>query len=371
MPLVIQLTDDEKMLWKVLKTNGGTIPRSAHSAARQNLTVEEACRLSRENAKDIIACGAHMGDAATAPLSQRPLVGFDPKRTFIFSDFEYMGGEFYKNCMRIAKARPFSGSARHPSSTSSSAAPTTKREASLASRASPASAKWAFQPCRHASPVRISPCKASDCCRRLRRPSRTRFRTCSGRERSCAASSPAQSTRCALLLLSRLSLIRILQDPYFRMTRDIAPRLKGHKPALIESRFFPALKGDTGKMSASDETSAVYVTDTPKQVKTKINKYAFSGGRDTVEEHRALGANLAVDISWKWLNFFLDDDAKLASIGAEYAAGRMLSGEIKAELIALLSDLVLQHQARRAAVTDADVNAFMSTAQRAPEDLFG
>ena len=29
--------------------------------------------------------------------------GFDPKRTFIFSDFGYMGGEFYKNCVRIAK----------------------------------------------------------------------------------------------------------------------------------------------------------------------------------------------------------------------------------------------------------------------------
>ena len=53
----------------------------------QNLSVEEACRLSRENAKDIIACG------------------FDPKRTFIFSDFAYMGGDFYKNCARIAKAR--------------------------------------------------------------------------------------------------------------------------------------------------------------------------------------------------------------------------------------------------------------------------
>ena len=26
------------------------------------------------------------------------------------------------------------------------------------------------------------------------------------------------------------------------MTRDVAPRIKGHKPALIESRFFPALK---------------------------------------------------------------------------------------------------------------------------------
>lgn len=67
------------------------------------------------------------------------------------------------------------------------------------------------------------------------------------------------------------------QDPYFRMTRDIAPRIKGHKPALIESRFFPALTGDTGKMSASDEKTAVYVTDTAKQIKTKVNKFAFSG----------------------------------------------------------------------------------------------
>ena len=32
------------------------------------------------------------------------------------------------------------------------------------------------------------------------------------------------------------------QDPYFRMTRDVAPRLKMHKPSLIMSRFFPALQ---------------------------------------------------------------------------------------------------------------------------------
>lgn len=54
-PLVIQLTDDEKCMWK-------------------NLTVEESKRLARENAKDIIACG------------------FDITRTFIFSDFSYVGG---------------------------------------------------------------------------------------------------------------------------------------------------------------------------------------------------------------------------------------------------------------------------------------
>ena len=40
---------------------------------------------ARENAKDIIAAG------------------FDPERTFIFSDYGYMGGEFYRNITRIAK----------------------------------------------------------------------------------------------------------------------------------------------------------------------------------------------------------------------------------------------------------------------------
>ena len=69
------------------------------------------------------------------------------------------------------------------------------------------------------------------------------------------------------------------QDPYFRMTRDVAPRIGFHKPALIESRFFPALQGESGKMSANDPNSAIYVTDSPKEIEKKINKYAFSGGK--------------------------------------------------------------------------------------------
>ena len=32
------------------------------------------------------------------------------------------------------------------------------------------------------------------------------------------------------------------QDPYFRMTRDVAPRLHFPKCSLIMSRFFPALQ---------------------------------------------------------------------------------------------------------------------------------
>ena len=36
-------------------------------------------------------------------------------------------------------------------------------------------------------------------------------------------------------------------------------------------------------MSGSTNNSCVFVTDTPKQIKDKINKYAFSGGKETLE----------------------------------------------------------------------------------------
>jgi len=47
-------------------------------------------------------------------------------------------------------------------------------------------------------------------------------------------------------------------------------------------------------MSASNNNSAIYLTDTPEEIKHKIHAYAFSGGRATLKEHRELGADLEV-----------------------------------------------------------------------------
>ena len=55
------------------------------------------------------------------------------------------------------------------------------------------------------------------------------------------------------------------QDAYFRMTRDVAPRLGYLKPSLIHCKFFPPLQGRVGKMSGSAANSAVYLTDSAKQ----------------------------------------------------------------------------------------------------------
>jgi tryptophanyl-tRNA synthetase len=114
------------------------------------------------------------------------------------------------------------------------------------------------------------------------------------------------------------------------MSRDAAPRLKYPKPALIYSTFLPALQGAQSKMAASDANTCIYMDDTPRKIKDKvvghivwkrpttkhfqINKYAFSGGKDTVEEHRKCGGNCEVDTSFQFLRYFLDDDDKLEQI---------------------------------------------------------
>lgn len=46
----------------------------------------------------------------------------------------------------------------------------------------------------------------------------------------------------------------------------------------------------------------------------QINKYAFSGGQASVEEHRKLGGNCDVDVSYQYLKFFLEDDSRLEKI---------------------------------------------------------
>lgn len=89
-------------------------------------------------------------------------------------------------------------------------------------------------------------------------------------------------------------------------------------------------------MSSSSATSSILVTDSAKDIKDKINKYALSGGQQTVEEHRRLGANLDVDVPFQYLEFFLEDDEQLEDIRQKYSKGEMLTGEVKQVLIEVI-----------------------------------
>jgi tryptophanyl-tRNA synthetase len=104
------------------------------------------------------------------------------------------------------------------------------------------------------------------------------------------------------------------QDPYFRLTREVAARLKYKKPALIHAKFIPSLLGAQSKMSASQDSTSIFMTDTAAQIKNKINKYAFSGGQVTTEDHRRVGGDPDVDVSFQYLTFFLESDEELEKI---------------------------------------------------------
>lgn len=64
--------DDEKFLFK------------------HELKIEQTLAFAKQNAKDIIA------------------VGFDLKKTFIFSDYAYLGGPFYQNVSKISRQITYS-----------------------------------------------------------------------------------------------------------------------------------------------------------------------------------------------------------------------------------------------------------------------
>ena len=149
------------------------------------------------------------------------------------------------------------------------------------------------------------------------------------------------------------------QDPYFRMTRDAAPRLGFPKPALIHSTFIPALQGAQTKMSGSLPESSVYLIDTPEQIRDKIMKYAYSGGGSTVEKHRKHGGDCKTDISFQYLSFFLEEDAKLEETRKAYSSGKLLTGELKKQLIDVIQNIVAEHQERRSQVTDEVVLQYM------------
>ncbi|MFH0836955.1 MAG: tryptophan--tRNA ligase [Candidatus Aenigmatarchaeota archaeon] len=138
------------------------------------------------------------------------------------------------------------------------------------------------------------------------------------------------------------------QDPHIRLARDISQRLNMNLIQLSSTchKFIPGLKG--GKMSSSDPYSYVSLTDTIEEAKDKIMKHAFSGGRNSLEEHRKLGGDTNVDVCFQWLYAFLEPkDKKIKKIEEDYKSGKLLSGELKQYTVELLTKFLEKHQKAR------------------------
>lgn len=269
--VVIQMTDDEKYYFK------------------DALPLEEANRLCYENAKDVIACG------------------FNPKKTWIFSNLETVGGSLYRNVVKIMKHT--SGNMIHGIY-------------GLDLNNTVGQISW---PCFQAAPAFSS------------------------------SFTNVFQERDVLCLVP----MAIDQYPYFRMAREIAQRLGYQKPATIMSRFLPSLEHAHDKASSTGEKEVIFMNDTRDAMAKKIREKAFSGGGMTKQEHIEKGANLSVDVPYHYLLYFLDSDEELKHVATEYQAGRMMTSEIKKKVTEVIWEILQEHQDARAQITDEIVRLFM------------
>ncbi len=159
------------------------------------------------------------------------------------------------------------------------------------------------------------------------------------------------------------------QNPYFMLQRDYAEKIGNIKNATILSKFLTSLTGPQGKMSASDPNKAIHLTDMPNEIKKKINKFAYSGGRETIEDHRKYGGNTQTDVAYQWLYYlFEDDDIKIQEIKEDYESGKMLSGEIKKILIDKINTfLELHRNNKEKAINDNLIDKYMYRGKLAKE----
>ena len=141
------------------------------------------------------------------------------------------------------------------------------------------------------------------------------------------------------------------QDPYFRVQRDIAPKIGYYKTAGIMSKFIPGLEGITSKMSSSKPETAIFLSDDPEVAARKIMD-AFTGGQPTIKEQREKGGNPNICCVFQWFKILFEpSDRALEERYMKCVNGEILCGECKVELAKRVKEFLNRHQKR---VKDAE-----------------
>jgi tryptophanyl-tRNA synthetase len=275
-PLYFQMTDDEKFLYK------------------PELTQKEAMAYTYENALDVIA------------------LGFDPKKTKIFSDFESIK-TLYRTATEVAKRITFST----------------------------AKAVFGFDNSTNIGLIFFTSIQ------------------------SAPAFLPSVEAGKNIPVLIPHA---IDQDPHFRVTRDIAPKIGYYKPAAIHCTFLPSLSG-SDKMSASKPESTIYTVDEPKVAKKKILS-AFTGGRVSIEEQKKLGGTPSICAIFQYYYYLFEPDQdRLNEREQKCLRGEIMCGECKLEMADRVAAFLEKHQENREKARDKVQDFIMSDYSAAYDKL--
>lgn len=146
------------------------------------------------------------------------------------------------------------------------------------------------------------------------------------------------------------------QDPYWRLTRDIAEKIGFYKPAQIHSKFLPSLQ-TVGKMSSSDPETAIFTTDDLDVIEKKISN-TFTGGQPTISLQKKLGGNPGVCSVFSYLKYMFDTPAESNERELRCRSGNLLCGECKNDLSNHSTSFMSMFQQKREKAKDL-VSDFM------------
>jgi tryptophanyl-tRNA synthetase len=140
------------------------------------------------------------------------------------------------------------------------------------------------------------------------------------------------------------------QDPYWRVTRDIAEKMGYPKPAQIHSKFIPGLASG-GKMSSSRPDTALFTVDDPETIEKKV-KNTFTGGQPTITLQRKLGGNADVCPVFWYLNYLFDTEKESQERYLDCTSGNLLCGECKNDMINKVKPFMKDIQIKREKAKD-------------------
>jgi tryptophanyl-tRNA synthetase len=167
---------------------------------------------------------------------------------------------------------------------------------------------------------------------------------------------PIQSAPCFLPSLIEKKSTPVLipaaidQDPYWRITRDIAEKIGYYKPAQIHSKFIPGL-ASSGKMSSSKPETALFTIDDPETLEKKVQN-TFTGGQPTVALQRKFGGNADMCPVYWYLNYLFDSEDQSVERYSNCTGGNLLCGECKGDLIKKVKPFMNNIQLKREKAKD-------------------
>jgi tryptophanyl-tRNA synthetase len=354
--VVIQMSDDEKYFYK---NGAGPIDLDTYR------------KYSYSNAKDIIACG------------------FDPNKTFIFSNLEYNANDLYFNNVLLMKATNMAtiksiyglGEILPESVLTvlrNELATEEAKEEKQKDYQKVDELKGTLKKFSNQTSNNLGQCvwPAFQCGPAFCTSYRSIF---------CRAISVALKTKTEIMPSNVIANLKkvykelmglgssqtmmccvtmcIDQSVFFRSARDNALVLCCPKPAVMHGEFLPGLKQGATKMGTTaenSENSTLFLNMNPKQIEKLIVQNAFSGGRDTMEEHRLYGGDIKVDICYQYLTFFMESDEELRKIAQDYTQGTLGSGALKKLTAQFVAKEIETHQKNKAAITDEMLKTFFN-----------